>query len=66
MLRYAFEELGMHRVDLRVLAFNERAIACYEKCGFVREGVEREGSRIGGERQSDVLMSVLEQEYRRA
>jgi len=47
VLRYAFEELKLHRVDLRVLEFNHRAIACYEKCGFVREGIEREGSRIG-------------------
>ncbi len=64
VLQYAFETLGLHRVDLRVLAFNARAIACYEKCGFVREGVEREGSWIGGEWQSDVMMSILEQEYR--
>jgi site-specific DNA recombinase len=51
------------RVDLRVLAFNKRAIACYEKCGFVREGVVRESVVIGGEWQSDVLMSILEHEY---
>jgi RimJ/RimL family protein N-acetyltransferase len=56
--------LKLHRIDLRVLAFNQRAIACYEKCGFVREGVVREGVFIAGEWQSDVLMSILEHEYR--
>jgi RimJ/RimL family protein N-acetyltransferase len=45
------------------LSFNERPIRCYERCGFVREGTEREGSLIGGEWCSDVLMSVLEREY---
>ncbi len=65
ILEYAFENLHLHRVDLRVLAFNHRAIACYEKCGFVREGIEREGAWIEGEWQSDVMMSILEQEYRR-
>lgn len=66
VLAYAFEVLLLHRVELRVLAFNERAIACYERCGFRREGVEREGAWIGGEWQSDVIMSILEQEYRAA
>lgn len=41
VLRYAFEVLKLHRVDLRVLEYNRRAIRCYEKCGFVKEGVER-------------------------
>ncbi len=64
VLAYAFDVLGLHRVDLRVLAFNRHAIACYERCGFVREGMEREGAWIGGQWQSDLLMSLLEQEYR--
>jgi ribosomal-protein-alanine N-acetyltransferase len=63
VLLYAFETLKLHRVDLRVLEFNHRAIRCYEKCGFVREGMEREGAFIAGEWQSDVIMSILEQEY---
>ncbi len=64
VLDYAFSVLSLHRVDLRVLSFNQRAIACYARCGFVHEGVEREGAFIGGEYQSDVLMSLLEQEWR--
>ncbi len=64
VLAYAFDVLALHRVELRVLTFNERAIACYEKCGFVREGVEREGAWIGGEWQSDLRMSILEHEFK--
>ncbi|MHB0999411.1 MAG: GNAT family N-acetyltransferase [Armatimonadota bacterium] len=64
MLRYAFDELKLHRVDLRVLDFNDRAIACYEKCGFVCEGIEREGSLIGGKWCTDIIMSILDHEYR--
>jgi [ribosomal protein S5]-alanine N-acetyltransferase len=62
-LRYAFEVLQLHRVDLRVLSYNTRAIAAYEKCGFMREGVEREGALVEGEWHSDVMMSILEQEW---
>lgn len=44
---YGFHDLGLHRVGLRVLAFNTRAIACYAKCGFVEEGREREAAWVG-------------------
>lgn len=64
VLGYAFDELSLHRVDLRGLTFNAPAITCYEKCGCVREGIEREGALIAGEWQSDVMMSILEAEYR--
>ncbi len=64
VLRYAFEELRLHRVDLRVLDYNTRAIACYEKCGFVREGVERESALVDGQWHSDVIMGILEGEFR--
>ena len=65
VLRHAFETLRLHRVDLRVLASNGRAIRCYEKCGFLREGLERDTVLIDGEWDSDVMMSILEDEYRR-
>jgi ribosomal-protein-alanine N-acetyltransferase len=64
LLRHAFETMQLHRVDLRVLDFNRRAIRCYERCGFVREGVERESACIEGEWANDVLMGILEHEYR--
>jgi len=64
VLRYAFETLKLHRVDLRVLSYNKRAIRCYEKCGFIIEGYEREGAYIEGQFETDVMMSILEHEYR--
>ncbi|MGE5674560.1 MAG: GNAT family N-acetyltransferase [Mycobacterium leprae] len=64
VLRHAFDGLNLHRVDLKVLDYNHRAIACYEQCGFQREGIDREGAWIAGQWQSDLLMSILEQEYR--
>lgn len=63
VLEYAFTVLNLHRVDLNVLSFNHRAIACYRRCGFVQEGVEREGAFIGGEWHTDVRMSILEHEW---
>ena len=66
VLRHAFETLRLHRVELRVLEYNARAIACYRTCGFVEEGTEREDALIDGRWYSDLRMSVLEQEYRPA
>lgn len=40
VLNYAFSELGLKSVMLRVFAFNKRAIRCYEKCGFQQVGSE--------------------------
>jgi RimJ/RimL family protein N-acetyltransferase len=64
VLDYAFGAMSLHRVDLRVLEYNKRAIACYEKCGFVREGVEREGAIVEGIWETDVMMSVLDREHK--
>jgi [ribosomal protein S5]-alanine N-acetyltransferase len=64
LLRHAFEDLRLHRIDLRVLEYNTRAIRAYEKCGFVREGIERESALVDGCWYSDVIMSILEYEYR--
>jgi RimJ/RimL family protein N-acetyltransferase len=64
VLQQAFGPLGLHRVDLRVLSFNIRAIRCYEACGFRREGIERESALVGGEWHDDWIMAILEQDFR--
>ena len=63
MLRHAFETLGLHRVDLRVAAYNTRAIRCYEKCGFRLEGIERDSFFVDGQWHDDWLMAVLRGEW---
>lgn len=64
VLRHAFEDLRLHRVDLVVLDYNLRAIACWRKCGFVAEGTLRDSALVAGEWHSDIVMSILEHEYR--
>ncbi len=66
VLAHAFGPLGLHRVSLRVVAYNTRAIRCYLACGFVVEGREREAALIGKERHDDVMMGVLAREFRGA
>ena len=61
---YAFNAMRLHRVDLRVLAYNTRAIRAYERCGFVREGSERESALVDGVWHDDIIMGILEHEFR--
>jgi len=63
LLRFAFQELNLHRISLEVFEFNRRAIRCYEKCGFRQEGVAREDSFRGGKRHNKILMAILRQEF---
>lgn len=63
VLAYAFGALGLHRVSLRVVAYNTRAIRCYLACGFVEEGREREAALVGGERHDDIMMGILSREF---
>ena len=38
LLRFGFLTLNLNNIRLTVHSFNERAIRCYEKCGFKRCG----------------------------
>lgn len=64
LLQFGFDTMRLHRIELRVLEYNRRAIRCYEKCDFVRDGILRENAWVDGAYHSDWVMSVLEQEYR--
>lgn len=63
ILRHAFGNLGLNRVELNVFDFNVRAIRCYEKVGFVREGVRRDALLRGGHYHDIVVMGVLREEF---
>ncbi|MGE1031768.1 GNAT family N-acetyltransferase [Bacillus sp. GKis3/1] len=64
VLHIAFEELKLHRVTLGVYDFNTSAISCYEKIGFVKEGLLRESKKVGETYWNLWEMSMLEYEWR--
>jgi RimJ/RimL family protein N-acetyltransferase len=65
LLDYAFGNLNMHRVSLGVVGFNEHALRFYEKVGFRREGVQRDGYYCDHRYSDFVMMGILEDEFRR-
>ena len=61
---FAFAELGIHRLELDVFSINPRARHVYEKAGFKVEGVLRDTIWLGDGYCDDVLMAILEDEWR--
>jgi RimJ/RimL family protein N-acetyltransferase len=58
--RWAFDELGVERVELRVHPENVASRRVAERAGFVREGVERASrSWIDGTRFDSIVFSLL-------
>jgi RimJ/RimL family protein N-acetyltransferase len=66
LLRYAFNMLGLTRVELEVASQNERAIRCYLRAGFVLEGVKRQAFMVDGKHADLTVMAVLNDEWRAA
>ena len=56
---HLMNDLGFHRLQLEVYAFNERALAHAERCGFTREGVRRKAYWRNEEWVDGVLFGLV-------
>jgi len=63
MLRFAFDELNLHRVELDVYDFNSRARRSYEKVGFQLEGTRRQAVFRDGRYRDVHLLGILREEF---
>ena len=63
MLKHAFYNLNLQRVELTVLENNERAKHLYEKCGFRFEGVKRKSNYKNGVFVNMLMYSILREEF---
>lgn len=66
ILKYAFEQLNLNRVELRVFAFNERAKTMYTKVGFQQVGKRRKALYRDGMYHDELLMDYLKEEWDKA
>jgi RimJ/RimL family protein N-acetyltransferase len=60
--RFAFREMNLHRVELRVHETNPRGKRTYEKVGFKEEGRLRRDHFVGGRHVDTFLMGLLADE----
>lgn len=63
-LKYGFEVLKLHKIELQVFSFNPAGEHVYIKNGFVLEGILREDFRYEGEYIDYKLYSILSSEYK--
>jgi RimJ/RimL family protein N-acetyltransferase len=63
ILDHAFGSMGANRVALRVIDYNARAIAAYEKLAFKIEGRERQAARVGETFHDDLMVALLASEW---
>lgn len=64
LVRYAFEELGLRRIEARILASNDSSIRSVEKFGYKKEGVLRDHTYKNGKANDVVVFSILQKDYR--
>ena len=50
---------NLHKLKATVFAFNAGAIRCYEKCGFIREGVLRDEIYREGKYHDAIEMALI-------
>ena len=63
MQAFAFQTLGLERLELEVHTQNLAARRCYEKAGFTLEGVRRHAFYSDGRFCDVAMLSVLRDEY---
>jgi RimJ/RimL family protein N-acetyltransferase len=65
ILDFAFNQMNLHRVYLRVYEYNARGLRSYEKCGFRKEGILRDDRYAQGEYHDTIMMGVLKDEFKK-
>lgn len=63
LIAYAFQELGLHRIEADVDPRNSASIRTVERLGFEREGYLRERWQVNGEIQDALFYGLLRSEW---
>ena len=64
ILDFGFNYLNLNNIKLDLMAFNERALKCYKKCGFKEYGRRRKCKFINGKYYDSISMDILAEEFK--
>lgn len=64
LLDFGFKVRNYNNIALYVHSYNKRAIACYEKAGFKKQGVKREALMFGDRKFDLIYMDILSPEHK--
>ena len=56
---YAFQNLGLHRIEANVMPWNEASLRVLEKNGYVKEGLAKNYLKINGKWEDHIHMVKL-------
>lgn len=59
LVRFCFMHLNLHKVYLYVFESNQKAIRCYEKAGFLVEGILKEQHFSQGKYENVLVMGRI-------
>lgn len=64
VMKYAFEELNLNRLDGTIIDYNEPSIKLYcNKCGWKIEGTRRNAVFKGNEFHDEFILGILKEDY---
>ncbi len=65
LMRYAFEELGLERLDTTIIAHNEASLRLYTgKCGWIEEGRKARAFFRRNQFHDNVILGITRDRYR--
>ena len=59
LLKFGFNTLNLYNINLWVKSFNDRAIACYKKCGFKEVWTKHHTQYYNWKRYDLIIMEIL-------
>lgn len=66
LLQHGFEDLLLHRIELRAATENKKSWSIAEKVGFTREGLIRQCSFVNGRYLDHYVYGILKDEFDRS
>lgn len=65
VLRYAFDQMKLHRLEANIQPENERSIALVKRAGFRREGYSRRYLKISGRWRDHERWAIVSEDWQR-
>lgn len=65
VVKYAFDEMGLHRIEGDILEYNVMSLKLIKSIGFVEEGIRRLRVLKNGEWRNQVCFGLIDSEFKR-